>query len=638
MLSCGSNAVQRAQPEHMPRKLIILALFAVAAAARELPAQQPAAPPPGPRSDTLGTNPAPPDTARGTAAAAVPPASAALPPGLPVPVPPAPLPPYVFPDTVGQAAAWAAKREVFRGVKMHTAAARETDSVEDGWIRALAEPGSSREERIRLGQLTGRASTGGFLLRSASTLTPRRQGAYVALLAPRAEAGWNSRIPFSVNDGPLWAGRGGWSRVLAGAEAAAGPLRIVLAPELVWQQNTEFDDLLPEAWDATQRGTFTTPWHVGRHAADLPYRFGDESETSVVGGESSVTLRLGPVEAGAATESQWWGPGVRSALLFTNQAGGFPHALLRTARPVRTPLGMLDARWIAGRLSSSAYDTASVGEHRSLSAAGVVLSPGAGLSIGLARVVYQPLDGRSLPGDAADVFTRWRGAGDTAMAQPYEQMSSLFVRWVFPGEAAEAYAEVGRRRLPGVRDLLERPEDTQGYLLGFAWARPARAGRLRLSGEATFLEKSPTYRALPPLSWYAGRAVPQGYTHRGQPLGSFVGPGASGQWLGLDYLARRGQLGVWLTRVRWSNDAYYDKPGGFNPGRYRGHDVSVLGTLRGALAVGGMWVEADWSFGQRFNFLFQNQSLSFLDNDNTVSPVNHTLRLGISLAPPALAF
>lgn len=579
-----------------PHTCLTLCLAAIAAGAGALPAQEPVppAPPPAPV-------PAPRDTGR--AAPVLPPAA----------------------DTADSVPADTG------GVP------RPEKPGAEPWMRALVEPATTGEDRLRLEQLAGGAPATGFLLRSPSTLTPRAaDGPYVVLLAPRVEVGWNSRLPFSVNDGPLWAGKGGWSRVLAGVEAAVGPLRIIAAPELAWTQNAAFDSLLPAAWDSTQRAAYTTPWHVGLHAADLPYRFGDEGEAKVFAGESSVTLRLGPVEAGAATESQWWGPGVRGTLLLTNQAGGFPHALLRTAAPVRTPLGLLEARWIAGRLSSSAYDTASTGRHRSLSAAAVVLTPGAGVSLGAARVVYQPMDGRSLAEDAADVFFRWRGAGDTATAQPYEQMSSLFVRWVMPSEGAEVYGELGRRRLPTPRDLLERPEDTQAFVLGFAWARPAAAGRVRLSAEATYLEQSATYRARPPLSWYAGRAVPQGYTHRGQAMGAFVGPGASGQWLAVDYLARRGQAGISVTRVRWSNDAYYDKPGG-TPSVYRGHDVSLLGTLRGALALGPAWVEADWSYGPRYNFLFQNTSTSFLDIES-VSPRNHTLRLKVSFIPPAPAF
>jgi hypothetical protein len=501
-------------------------------------------------------------------------------------------------------------------------------------VRRAATLGGVEESRLRLDQLSGAAPVEGFLLRSLSTLSPRRaEPAYLAVLAPRADLAWNTQIPFSINDGPVWAGRGGSMQLIAGVEAAAGPVRLVLAPALVWEQNQEFDAMLPEAWDSTQRGRYTAPWLTGAHAADLPYRFGDEGRTALLPGESSLTVRAGPVELGAATESQWWGPGARAALLLSNQAGGFPHALLRTARPLRTPLGALEARWIAGELASSPFDTAAVGRRRSLSAAAVVLTPRAGLSVGAARVVYQPSDDRAALADAGDVFLRWRGAGDTAQAQPFEQMVSVFGRWVFPREGAEVYAEWGRRRLPGFRALLERPESTQGYLLGGAWVRPARGGRLRLAAEAAYLEKAAAYRAEPLASWYAGRAVPQGYTHRGQVLGAFVGPGASTQWVGADFVARRWEAGVGFTRVRWANDAYYDKPGG--PNAYRAHDVSILGSLRGGVALGPVWLAGEWTAGRRYNFLFQNPGLDWEFRHLSTSPFNQNFRLSLSAAPPS---
>lgn len=554
-----------------------------------------------------------------------------------VPVPAVAVPPVLpvaLPAGVDSAAADSllADAVVTRADSADAAAVDEDDSV----VRGIALPGGLEEERLRMAQLAGVAPATGFLLRSASTLVPRRAGtAYLALLGPRMELGWNSSIPWSANDGPLRGGKGAQTRVLAGFEAAVGPLRLFLAPELVWEQNEEFDSLLPVAWDSAQRQTFTAPWQTGIHAVDLPWRFGDEGRTAFLPGESSLTLRAGPVEAGVATESQWWGPGIRSALLLSSNAGGFPHALFRTAKPVSTPLGALEWRWIIGELSSSDFDTASVGRTRSLSAASLVLSPTANLSIGAARVVYQPSDGRAPLEDVADVFTRFGGAGDTTRAQPFEQMVSLFARWVLPGDGTELYGEWGRRRLAGLRELLETPEHSQGYTVGFVTARPLGDRRVRISGEATYLEKDPTYRAEPPASWYAGAAVPQGYTHRGQALGSFVGPGASGQWLAVDYVAPRAQAGVSFTRVRWANDALYDN---LPIGRYRAHDVSVLGSLRGALVFGGAWIDAEWTLGRRYNFLFQNFSRDFTERELSVSPFNHSLRLRISAAPPSLPF
>jgi hypothetical protein len=499
------------------------------------------------------------------------------------------------------------------------------DPVAGGPLRAWVPLSSVTEDRLRVQQLRGGDERGGYLVRSTSSLLPRRPGSYLVVLAPRADLTWNSRIPYSINDGAAWAGRGLTSRSVVGIEAVAGPVRLIAAPELVSEQNAEFDDLLPGAWDAAQRERFTTPWSVGQNAIDLPYRFGDQSVTRLLAGESSLLLRAGPIEGGVATESQWWGPGIRNAILITDNAGGIPHALLRTAHPLGTPVGAISVTWMAGRLWSTRFDTASGGS-RTVSGAAVVLNPFRGLDLGMGRVVYATADDPTA-GDAAAVFTRWRGAGDTTAAHPYEQMFSLFGRWRLIPDGAEVYFEWARRRLPTPRQLLEQPEDGQGYVLGGQWTRPAGSGSVRLQGEFTYLEESSTYRAHPVGTWYAGRAVPQGYTHRGQVLGAAIGPGASSQWFATDYLAPRWQLGASVNRIRWANDAYYQQ----GPNKYLAHDVSVLAGLRASVCVAGAWVTAQWTGGPRYNFMFQDSARDFTERSaRSVSPVNHTLQLSIS--------
>ena len=104
------------------------------------------------------------------------------------------------------------------------------------------------------------------------------------------------------------------------------------------------------------------------------------------------------------------------------------------------------------------------------------------------------------------------------------------------------------------------------------------------------------------------------------------------EWVAADWIAPRARFGVALTRVRWANDAYYDQPDRPAPAA-RSHDVSVLGTLRGGGAVGPLWLEAEWTGGRRYNFLFQNSSRDFTEQELSVSPFNQTLRLRISFVP-----
>lgn len=503
-------------------------------------------------------------------------------------------------------------------------------------VRALATIGSRAEEKARDDQLRGRGSDAGWLLRSPSSLTPWAPARTAAsMVAPEVVMGLNSAIPVARNDGALRGGRGAETLAMAGVMLQAGPLRLIAAPEVVWSQNRAFDGVLPQAWSDSQRATFRAPWLAGRNSADLPYRFGGASETRLLPGESSVTLRAGAIALGAATEEQWWGPGIRNAILFTNQAAGVPHVFLRTARPLRTPLGALEAKWVAGAMERSAWADSSAARWRSLSAAGVVLHPAGGLSLGLARSVYAEADGGmgSTLSNAADVFTRWRAAGNAANPHPFEQMTSLYGRWVFPAAGAEVYGEWARYRIPSLRQLMETPENSQGYVFGGQWLRPAGESAVRLQAEFTFLERSPASFANVSRSWYASAAVPEGYTNQGEIVGSAVGPGGSGQFVAADWLRGDARVGIFLARTRWANDAYYDFPGSALS-RYRGHDVTGFAGARAAAAIGAVSFDAEYTFGRRYNYLFSSKAGDWDQRDNTTNVNNHALQLKISAKAP----
>jgi Capsule assembly protein Wzi len=500
-------------------------------------------------------------------------------------------------------------------------------------VRTLATIGSRTEEQLRDGQLRGYESDAGWLLRSASSLTPRYSARFAAsVVTPELSMAWSSRIPVARNDGAMRAGRGISTLAMTGAMLQAGPLRLIVAPELAWAENRDFGDLLPEGWTA-EGAPFRAPWLTGRNSADLPFRFGARSQSQVLPGESSLTLQAGALAVGAATEEQWWGPGVRNAILFTNQAAGVPHLFARTTRPLRTPLGGVEVKWVAGGLQRSEWAPDTAAEWRSLSAAGVVLHPAQGLSLGAARAVYADAGGAgdALAG-AGDVFARWRGAGRTRNPDPYEQMMSLFGRWVFPSQGAEVYAEWARYRFPSLRDLLEKPELSQGYVLGGQWLKPAGAGALRLQTELTFLERSPAYASVPLGGWYASAAVPEGYTNRGEVVGAAVGPGGSGQFFAGDWLKDDGRIGFFVGRTRYANDAYYDTPG--RPiSTYRGHDVSVYGGARAAFTLGALSVDGEYRLDSRLNYLFQNTSTSWETRDRAVNVTNHSFQLRVSARP-----
>jgi hypothetical protein len=507
-------------------------------------------------------------------------------------------------------------------------------------MQPLRSIGSAGEEHLRLDRLLGRAPGPGSLIRSPSSETERLRSdatISVALVAPEIVSVWNSDLPFSFNEGTMWAGRGLSYRMMGGVRVDAGPITAILAPQVVHQANREFQVIPFTNMVDPTRHPYSSPWHHRPASLDLPSRFGDGAFTVVDPGQSSLSATVGPVSAGFGTESLWWGPGIRNAIVMSNHAPGIPHLFLRTSGPLRTLLGELEGRWMVGRLDESEYfDDDPYNDVRSFSGLALELRPAfePNLTLGFTRAVYAPSPAGRV--EAAAAFDVFRSVGrpnslllDDLLREPgADQIFSLYGRWLFPAAGLETYAEWARSEQPSsLRDLLEMPHHSQGYTVGLQWAREiAGASALRLQGEATYLEPSASYRHRPVISWYASRPVPQGYTHRGQVIGASIGPGASSQWLAADYFRGRGtQVGAFAGRIRWDNEAFY-RP---LPRPFFSHDVSLFVGVRGGHAVGPVKVGAELSTGMRFNYLFQNWSRGF-DPVHAVDVRNHSLRLYVS--------
>jgi hypothetical protein len=424
-----------------------------------------------------------------------------------------------------------------------------------------------------------------------------------------------------------------------GFRASVGPLSLIVAPDLVFSQNLDYQTLSP---GDSARSLFSSPWHIGAQSADLPQRFGDRRLLEIRPGQSTLAVTAGPVVFGGSTENQWWGPGIRDALVMSNQAEGIPHLFVRTTRPLDTRIGRFSAKWITGGLVESLYfDTVSTNNLRSLSGVVATFSPAneRDLTLGLSRVVYSGVSGAgSLAGHAFDALTWWHRSeltlpdslttpADSARSDGHDQILSLFGRWVFPDDGFELYAEWARAALPSsLTDLFNEPEHTQAYTLGLQWAKPLDRGAIaRVQSELTYLEESPSITDRPGKDFYVSRSVEQGYTHRGRTIGAAIGPGASSQWLALDYLAPTWQAGLLGGRIRFENDVYYDKPDRL----YLAHDVVVFGGVRGGLRILGLDMTGEWIRGKRYNYLFQNPEFEPYGNLG-VDRWNTTLRLTIT--------
>lgn len=465
-----------------------------------------------------------------------------------------------------------------------------------------------------------------MMLRSVSSIISRDTALRrrLGVFAPEVQLVRNSALPWSNNDGDLWAGRGSNIHVAGGFFFKLGALQVVVAPEVTLQPNRFFQLHIPEVERfpiPTDRSQWAFPWYVnGPFSIDMPTRFGPHPIRGLSFGQSSIVVRGLGMEAGLATENEWWGPGIGNALVLSNNAPGFPHYFLRPARPVSTRIGDIDFRWLVGGLQESPYfDTTSTNDLRSISAVAATLRTkfDRGLTFGVARSTYATT--KNWKQAAANVFDAFVGTGrpdsrplhdSTLYPGGRDQLFSLFARWVLPESGLEVYGEWGRTELPtSLRDFLTAPNHTQAYTLGLQWRRSVitASNFFRVHAENTSVEQSATFRSRPLGVWYTSRTVIQGYTNRGQPLGAAVGPGSSGQNLAMDFGGPTWLIGLKAGRIRYNEDVRSISPI-FDFKRWCTHDIALYWGPRATKQFRFGFAAVDYMLGNRIQPWFQVRS------------------------------
>ena len=511
--------------------------------------------------------------------------------------------------------------------------------------------GSEAEERLRLSQLLGQSSGAGFLIRSASRLAalapaPTDTSGWRAdLLAPETRVIRNSGIPFSLNQGPLWAGRGWNEEITAGLELRKGPVRLVVAPTFVSEDNEIFQ-VIPYPQNAVPaRSVWANPFHPLPESIDLPLRFGDRRIEHLDPGQTSITVDAGAFSVGAGTENLWWGPGIQNAITLSNNAPGFPHLVVESRRPWQTRAGTFDAQWMLGQLSSSEFFlTDSANLKRALNGVALAWTTpfDSALTIGLARLVMARQSGTTFPIGAGLDVLRTVGHPDTGPEPAstkgggLDQITSLFARWLLAPAGFEAYVEWARFEEPAsLQDFLEYPGHSEGYTIGLQWAHRLsglRGGPLfRLASEASYLEPDPSLRLRPVATTYTSRVIPEGFTQLGRTLGAAIGPGSSSQWLAAEVFARAWRLGPYLERIRWDNGTLFEP---IVP-EFKQQDVTLLAGLRGSVSWRSVNLLIDFAHATRFNYLYQSYVLG-PSTTGGIDLVNNTFAVTLSVVPDLL--
>lgn len=387
---------------------------------------------------------------------------------------------------------------------------------------------------------------------------------------------YNSHHPFGRNDGAMIPAKGYQSLVSAGFIAKAGHLSLQVQPELVFAQNSAYPGFPAQFSDSL----WASYYSLYANIIDAPERFGSRAYLKFFPGQSSLRFQLKKFSFGISTENLWWGPGVRNALVMSNNAPGFPHVTINTTEPLQLPFGTLEGQLVSGLLQPSGYLLPDTNRRlngkplyqqkpagdRYLNGMVLCLQPKwtKGLFLGLSRVFYvnrsnlQPSFNGYLP-VIGQVFKGSVAEAVNEDSLGRDQLFSIFFRLLLSKEKAEVYAEFGRNDHAGnARDLIMEPEHSSAFTIGLRKLFPTRkSGDLELSFELTNLQMPSTQLVREQQSWYTHNKARDGYTQRGQIIGAGIGPGGNSQSLGLKWIKGLRQAGVLLERVVHNNDFYY---------------------------------------------------------------------------------
>ena len=286
---------------------------------------------------------------------------------------------------------------------------------------------------------------------------------------------------------------------------------------------------------------------------------GEFSHAKVFPGQSFVKAHLGPISIGISSENLWWGPGIQSALLMSNNAPGFKHAFVGTNRPIMTPVGNFEFNILGARLTSDKnlpYENnynqlRNINDDwRYLNAYVISWQPKwvKGLFLGMTRSLQQY--GEIVQSQKTGFVSKYlpvfglalqkkNNFGDDTLNR--DQLASFFLRWVLPKSNAEFYIEYGKNDYGvNIRDYLMAPSHSYAYTIGVRKLLPTtNYNYIQLEAELTQMSQSPDAIVRSAGNWYEHGQIRQGYAHQNQILGAGAGFGsnvqtASATWINGD--------------------------------------------------------------------------------------------------------
>jgi len=378
---------------------------------------------------------------------------------------------------------------------------------------------------------------------------------------------FNTSSPYGQNDGALWQGKGYNTSLTGGARLEAYGFELTIKPQVSFSQNLEFDLVDNSAYYTNK---YAYIWGYGNNVGvDAPQRFGDSAFWNFDWGDTEIRWSWRTFTIGFGTQSPWIGPAWLNPVLHSNNAASYPKfdiGLRKTE--IKLPylgwsLGHIEARLWIGYLSESKYfDNDSSNDHNRINGFNVSYSPSfvPGLTIGVSKVCISKWNSFKL--QYLNPFYSENGGVGTQVGE--DQKLSAFVDLIIPQASFELYGEVGiDDYLQGgwLAGLRRYPFDSLIWTIGFK--KSVTLSRLRsLKGEVIIEisdmgEPRNKISAKEVYAFNMHSQVSQGYTNKGQYLGTALANGGNAQTLLFNLYYPKGVGSILIQRSNPDNTYSY---------------------------------------------------------------------------------
>lgn len=393
---------------------------------------------------------------------------------------------------------------------------------------------------------TGSPDTNWYLKGIKRSITARIYG-------PQWFNSFNTAAPYGQNDGALWQGRGYNTSLTAGARLEGYGLELTFKPQVSFSQNLEFE-IMKSNCDSGY-GYF---WGYAKNVGvDAPQRFGDRPFWNFDWGDSEIRYSWHTFTVGFGTQSPWIGPAWLNPMLGSNNAASYPKfdiGLRKTK--VTIPglgwyLGDIEARIWTGYLSESNYfDNSPDNDHNQISGFSVACSPSfmPGFTLGATKICL------SKWGENFWKYLNPFYSDNDVYGVGEDQKMSMFFDWICPKVGFELYGEIGiDDYLQGGAFLgtVRYPFDTLIWTAGLKKtfvlsAEKSVYGEFIAEASVMDLPRNKGKQCYYAFNFH--HQITQGFTNKGQYLGSMYGNGGNSQILMMKVYYPKGISSVLIGR------------------------------------------------------------------------------------------